>query len=163
MLSCTCPGYVRVRRWQEQAGLDPAEVAQWREDARQWHADPGLVKRQYVEMYEAAAAMAAGQSSPHCITFEGPPRKMMELAVFLLAVRFSEEEAVRLLGLTEAQVRAALWAMRGADRYPRLKRELDWIEVPVGAVASPAVTAARGDNAANRIPFPMLPISGGSR
>jgi hypothetical protein len=121
MLSCTCPGYAQLRRNQEQAGLDPAQVAQWVEARRQLHADPDWEKRHYVEVYEAAAAQAAGQPSPHHITFDGPPQKMMEFAVYHLAARYSEAEAARLLGLTEKQVSAAVWTMRKVDRYRRLR------------------------------------------
>lgn len=78
-------------------------------------------KRRFVRLYEAAAAMAAGQPSPHHVEFDGPPQKVMELAVFCLASRYSDAEAARLLGLTEEQVSAAVWTMRGVNRFRRLR------------------------------------------
>ena len=121
MTSCTCPGYAQLRRDQERAGLDPTQVAQLMEALRQLPSDPDMDERQFVKLYEAAAAQAAVQPSPHQITFDGPPQKMMELAVSALASRCSEAEAAHLLGLTEKQVSAAIWTMRKVDRYRRLR------------------------------------------
>jgi hypothetical protein len=112
MLSCTCPGTVQIRRNQEQAGIDPAQVVRLMEARRQRQADPDEVKRELVEVYEAAAAQLAGQTSPHHVTFEGPPQETMEFIVFYLATRYSGTEAARLVGLTETQVSAAVAAAR---------------------------------------------------
>jgi hypothetical protein len=83
--------------------------------------DPDSDKRRFVALYEAAAAKAAGQPAPHHIDFDGPPQTMMEFAVFHLASRYSNAEAARLLGLTEEQVSAAVWTMRGVNRFRRLR------------------------------------------
>jgi hypothetical protein len=107
MLSCTCPGTVQIRRNQEQARIDPAQVVRLMEASRQRQADPDEVKREFAEIYEAAAAQQAGQTSSHYVTFEGSPQEMMEFIFFYLATRYSVTEAARLLGLTETQVAEA--------------------------------------------------------
>lgn len=116
MVSCTCPGYLRMRRAQERSGLDPAQVARLMEAERQRHADPEWAKRHFVEVYEAAAAQAAG-ALPTDIFFgeRTSPQEVMELMLVRLAGRYSDAEAARLLGLTEAQVAATVEA-----RYERM-------------------------------------------
>lgn len=108
-LSCTCPGHMAVRRNQERAGIDPAKVVRLMESLRH----PDAAKKHLVEVYENAAAQAAGQQPPHRqVSFEGPPREMMEHIVCWLAGRYSDAEAARLLGLTDAEVAAAVAAAR---------------------------------------------------
>jgi hypothetical protein len=115
MVSCTCPGYIRMRRAQERVRRDP-ELVQWMEAERQLHADPEWLKGHFVEVYEAAAAQAAGALPTHIFFGERTsPQQVMESMLVLLAGRYSDAEAARLLGLTETQVAAAVEA-----RYKRM-------------------------------------------
>ena len=123
MVSCTCPGYLRMRRTQERIGRDPALAAQLRlleAEQRQQQADPEWTKRHYAEVYEAAAAQAAGALPTHIFFGEGTsPQEVKELMLVLLARRYSDAEAARLLGLTETQVAATVEA-----RYKRITAAL---------------------------------------
>jgi hypothetical protein len=106
--TCTCPATMRMRPIQEQAGIDLAQVAQLMEARR--HMTEQDKNRELVRVYETAAALAAGQPPPHPISFDGPPEEMTATMVYILARRYSEAEAARLLGLSVAQVTAAVKA-----------------------------------------------------
>ena len=117
MLSCTCPGHVQIRRRQEQAGLDLAQVAQFIEGNRGKPGDPDWVKKLYIELYGAAAAREAGKPSFLQITSHGgSPQRLMNVAVTSLVGLSSVAETARLLGMTEAQVSAMAGTVRKADR-----------------------------------------------
>jgi hypothetical protein len=118
-----------MRQAQERIERDPALIARLRlmeAEQRQRQADPEWAKRHYVEVYEAAAAQAAGALPTHIFFGEQTsPQEVMELALLLLARRYSDAEAARLLGLTETQVAVTVEA-----RYKRMaalaKHERPW-------------------------------------
>ena len=118
--SCTCAGAEKLWRNQEQLGLGPADVARLMEEARQRMAPPdGLVQG-----YRVAAAQAGGRPLPGQPAMEDP-RRAMNFFVDFLARRESDEEATRLLGLTDAQVTAA----RDAWQEVVIATRLDHIKV----------------------------------
>jgi hypothetical protein len=122
MLTCTCPAHLEIRRNQEQAGIDPAEVVRLTEARRQRRAALSEEEREeelkgvLVQGYHSATAQASGQRPPDGMTSGEPPFEVMppqmarESLVCLLARKYSAAEAARLLGLTEAQVEAAMAA-----------------------------------------------------
>jgi len=105
-----------IRRNQERAGLTPAEVVRLIQEHRQRRTPLSdlsdeqrqeLSKRGLVRTHQAAAAQAAGQPPSDDVTFSLPPQEMMDFVVLQLALRYSDAEAARLLGLTDAQVTVA--------------------------------------------------------
>jgi len=116
MLTCTCPANMTIRRNQERAGLTPAEAVRLIQEHRQRRTPLSdlsdeqrqeLSKRGLVRTHQAAAAQAAGQPPSDDVTFSLPPQEMMDFVVLQLALRYSDAEAARLLGLTDAQVTVA--------------------------------------------------------
>jgi hypothetical protein len=110
-LSCTCPGAEEVRRNQDQARIDPSEIAQRLEVFRQRSmgdeaARKERVKGDLVKAYEAAATQAVGRPIDPDIALESP-RDAMNIIIDMLANMDSDAEAARLLGLMDAQVAAA--------------------------------------------------------
>jgi len=103
-----------MRRARERIERDPALAARLRlieAEQRQRHVDPEWPKSHFVEVYEAAAAQAAGALPTRIFFGEGTaPQEVMELMLVLLAQRYSGAEAARLLGVTETQVAAAVEA-----------------------------------------------------
>lgn len=124
--SCACPGHVQARRRTEQSGLDLARADQAIAAALPRlfaEPEPERHKKSLVKLYQAAAAQAAGQPSPHeDVEFDGAPRQAMDFAVGFLAARFSLAEAARLLGLTEAQVSSAIQIHGSSGRWRRQHR-----------------------------------------
>ena len=122
MLTCTCPAHLEIRRNQERAGIDPAEVVRLMEARRQRRAALSEeereeeLKRALVQGYHSVAAQESGQQPPDGMTPGEPPFEVMppqmarESMVRFLAQKYSAAEAARLLGLTEAQVEAAIQA-----------------------------------------------------
>lgn len=118
--ACTCPGADQLWRNQEQLGLSPADVARRMEELRRGRAPhEGLMQG-----YRVAAAQADGRPLPGQPAMEDP-RRAMNLFVYLLAQTESDEEAARLLGLTDAQVTAA----RDAWQEVVIATRLDHIKV----------------------------------
>jgi hypothetical protein len=122
MRLCTCPGTEKVRGLQARSGIDLAEMWRLAEAVRERPPDPELgkehVARALARLYEVAARDAGEPAGPGT-WFKDTPQKAMDHAMLGLAAEKSSEEIMRLLNMTEAEVRKRMKAARRNIRRMR--------------------------------------------